>query len=259
MAEAAGEELLGELQLPEGAVPESSEPAGGGWPLSSTADVPASGNLVDCHTWWTVPGNPEALEAFLKAHLPTGTTVLLWGSNSGYGVTQWVVGYRLPAVNDVLQFRELNVEFTALPDGRTGVRGDGLVIWLAPSSPSDAVPATAQVLDVEVKLAHQELTLVDQVTESVKVAAVAAMIDRMPLNPGVQCEGPEPPAEAKFTFRSALDGPVLAVASVPGEAEEQPGVCLPMTLHLPESDRTVELEDDAFIREVQTLLGVKIY
>jgi hypothetical protein len=255
-AEADAQELLGELQLPEGALQVNSNPAGGGW-LSGAADVPATGNLVDRHAWWTVPGEPQAVERFIEAHPPGGQQRWIQGTNSGPGGIDFVVGYRWPTVNPVLQNPTLVIQLVALPEGRTGVRADGMVVWLAPFPPADAIPGAAQVLEVVVTR-HHETALSVNVTEATKVAAVRSMIDAMPVNAGGVCEGPEVTASAVFTFRAATGGPALAVATVPGEGEVEPGVCLPMRLNLPESGRSVQLEDGPFIREVQALLGVKI-
>jgi hypothetical protein len=256
-AEVDAQELLGELQLPEGAVQDNSNPAGGGW-LGGAADVPATGNLVDLHRWWTVPGEPQAVERFIEAHPPGGSQRWISGSSCGPEGCALVIGYSWPTASGVLRNPTLVIQLVALPEGRTGVRADGMVVWLAPFPPGDAIPAAAQVLEVVATRHHETVSSVN-VTETAKVAAVGAMIDSMPQNPGVKCHGPEPTAEATFTFRAATGGPALAVATVPDEAEVEPGVCLPMRLNLPESGRAVLLEDGPFIREVQALLGVQIY
>ena len=256
-AEADAQELLGELQLPEGALQDNTNPAGGGW-LSGAADVPATGNLVDLHGWWTVRGEAQAVRAFIEAHPPAGSQRWITGTSSGPEGIDWVVGYRWPTVNGVLQSPTLVIQLVALPEGRTGVRADAMVVWLAPNPPADAIPSTAQVLEIVATRRHQTVFSAN-ISEAGKVAAVAAMIDSMQRNPGVKCHGPEPTAEAVFTFRAVTGGPALAVATVPDEAEEEPGVCLPMNLRLPESGRAEQLEDGPFIREVQALLGVQIY
>ena len=69
----------GELGLPAGAVQVNSDPASGGL-LSGPAFVPASGNLVDLHDWWTVPGEPQAVEASIEAHPPAGLQPLYVGN-----------------------------------------------------------------------------------------------------------------------------------------------------------------------------------
>ncbi len=58
-----------------------------------------------------------------------------------------------------------------------------MVVWLAPSPPADAIPSTAQVLEVVVTLDHQTALSLD-IAEAAEVAAVSAMIDSMRSTPG---------------------------------------------------------------------------
>ena len=254
--------LLDRLVLPAGAQISRSEPAGGGSILTRPAQGTASGDLVDLHRWWVVPEQPEAVNEFHPVTHPAESHLDLHGTSGFAGaITSWVVGYQWEAEPDVLASRSLLVEVVALPGGQSGVRADAQDIWLAPSPPADFVPASARLLEVEVTISGQEPVLAKRTADSQTVAAVRAMIDRMPLNPGGVCYGKPGGrgAQATFTFRAARGDPPLAVASVTADVEAEEGPCQALTLSLSARRRTVRLEWGPFIREVQSLLGVQIY
>ena len=54
---------LAALNLPHGAQPSTTEPAGGGPALANSAGTPATPNLVDDHGWWVVPGSLQSVIA----------------------------------------------------------------------------------------------------------------------------------------------------------------------------------------------------
>jgi hypothetical protein len=230
--------------------------------LSRPAETTASGDRVDLHRLWVVPQRPEAVDEFFESHLPPGSRLAGHGTSGVAGeIKSWEVDYGWEAEPDVLSSRSMVVEIVALPGGQSGVRADAQEIWLAPTPPADFVPASARLLEVKVTISGQEQVLAKRTADARTVAAVRAMIDRMPLNPGGICHGGpgRGGAEATFTFRASSSGPVLAIGSVTADVEAQEGPCQALALSLPARGRTVRLEFGPFIREVQSLLGVQIY
>ncbi len=65
-AEADAQELLGELQLPEGAVQDSSNPAGGGWLNGDAQTSPRPAISSTCMTGGPCPENPRPWRASSK-------------------------------------------------------------------------------------------------------------------------------------------------------------------------------------------------
>src|SRR6202035_5151694 len=83
-ARSAAMRLLGELVLPGGGGGVRGNPAARGvasWLNRSVAGAPATPNLVDYHRFWRVPGRPQAVLTWLKAHRPSGARV--WGTSTG--------------------------------------------------------------------------------------------------------------------------------------------------------------------------------
>lgn len=263
------EALFGRVRLPNGAARSPREPAKGGDRLA-TSEPPrlraGEPNLVWRHRWWIVPGELEAVWEYIHAHPAAGSPYPVTGDQPR---TFRSVQYSLQAsvaqpYEHALLGRELTVKLVALPHDETGVLAEVEDLWLIPLSPAAGIPSRATVLEVEVAHHGETPGSPITVTEAAKVEAIRARIDRMPLEPDTaKCYGApaglEGAVRATFTFRATPAGAVVAVASVTAEHEEAGGPCEALTLTLPSRGRTVRLQEAAFIREAQTLLGVKLY
>jgi hypothetical protein len=69
-AEAA--RLLGLVALPAGVVRSATEPPGDQHGLGEPTYDEATPNLVDANAWWTTTASPQAVLAYVAAHLPAG-------------------------------------------------------------------------------------------------------------------------------------------------------------------------------------------
>ena len=108
-AQADASARLSSLNLPAGAQPSTTEPAGGGSALANPASGVSSHNVVDDHGWWVIPGSPRSVISYIDAHPPAGSTPSLSGSGgSPQQVT--ITGFSWPAITDVLSYRQLVVD-----------------------------------------------------------------------------------------------------------------------------------------------------
>ena len=210
---------LAALNLPPGAQPSTTEPAGGGPALANSAGTPATPNLVDDHGWWVIPGSPQSVIAYIDAHPPAGSTPSLGGSGgSPQRVT--LTGFSWPAIIDVLSYRQLVVEAVTLPGGATGLRADAQVQWINPRPSSERIPAGVRRLAVTAHQFDRALLARFTVRSPRRLRRVITSIDSLPLFPpgAYNC-----PADAGIEIRMAFygrRGAPLAVSLVdPGGCE----------------------------------------
>lgn len=246
--------LLSRLVLPADAKSSSREPAGGGGQLSWRAPRERIADRVGRHVWWVVDQNHTVVAAYIGAHAPAGSTRSYrgWGSDRGVILTEWDIGYKWPAVEDLFS-RELQVKLVALHHGRTGVFADAEDIWLAPKPRWAMVPSSARVLELTTP------TLSRTFTQANEVQAIAAAINEMKRDPGLFClsmGGPNP--QATFTFRASAEGPVLAQAETPVWARTERGGCdSGVRLAVP-GHGTIELAQGKVVERAEAVLGLRI-
>jgi hypothetical protein len=254
--------LLGRLVLPPGTRTSPLEPLGGGPALAHPGPGAVTPNVVDQHEWRVVPGRPQAVLGFVRAHRPAGSLSVLSGSTSLRGITtSWFVKFNWRPISGVLAERTLVVQFVRLPRGSTGVRADAQDVWVIPRPAGERIPSSASVLDVAVDRRSMPPSLSMTVTDTAKVSKIAAMINRLPtVQPGaVSC--PAFPGDGPFVtfdFRAAEGGPLLAEASEPGWAREPTTACDPMALTIGGHKWTPLLGGASVVRRSQALLGVSL-
>lgn len=173
-ARAEAPALLGRLALPPGAAASATEPAGDGGQLAQPFTRPATPNLVDVHGWWTAPGRPDAVLAYVRAHPPSGSRPSLRGAG--------LQGFGWRPRRGVLSTRELVVQAVALPGGSTGVRADAEVVWIAPRPARERIPAGITRLRVTARHRHT-------VSAARRIRRVVHLLNGLPLaQPGaVNC------------------------------------------------------------------------
>lgn len=119
--------MLTAAVLPPGAVQVSGLP---GSAFSSPSQEPACHPLTDEVRYWTAPGDPAQVAAFLQAHPPAGLSYngngSLFDSTTGhvisYDVTDTLPGHGFGAPAG------LDLTVAALPGGATGIRADAEVV-----------------------------------------------------------------------------------------------------------------------------------
>jgi hypothetical protein len=172
-AEAVARELLGELPLPEGAVQVASEPA-----LEGGVSHPGSLQLVETERYWQLPGEPEAVAAWIRAHIPAGARVSYTGDGGGPGVIRFFAAFRFPVSEpEVISSEELFFEVTAA-EGGTALRADGQVIWALPRAASEHIPAGVSAISVRATASVPTPVSVSQtISAAASVERVIALIE----------------------------------------------------------------------------------
>jgi hypothetical protein len=206
---------------------------------SPLLDRPAEGppvtpDVVTATRWWTAPGQPLAVLAWVAAHLPPGFTggVRDYGPNGSfrppYGgppaqdrfAPIWWNQFGLPPVPDVLAQRILLVAVVRDGADRIAIRVDAQVAWLPAKPSAERIPADATVVTVapqvgfgvpaRQRLADRPVTI----TDPAQVARIAAVVDGLPVYPPGTFFCPADLGWGiKLTFRAGLNGPVVALVT----------------------------------------------
>ena len=139
VAQAQAARLLAMVRLPPEAVRSPSDPPGDTGVLAGATLAPATPNLVDAHSWWTISGSPASVVAYVSAHLPAEAKAA--GSESGNEATGFQgATFTLPPVPGVLSQRTIAVAAVQLTGTETAVRTDGEAIWLSPRPTWERLP-----------------------------------------------------------------------------------------------------------------------
>ena len=199
--------------------------------LTAPEELAATPDVVTATQWWTAPGQPTSVLAWVRAHVPAGFS--LGGSGSG-GYNQpggvapvpepsvqhpyvWFDQFSLPVVSGVLIQRWLLVTVAAHGHGQTAMRVDAQVVWLPARPAGERIPPDARVvtvtpvfgLDPDKKL--EPLKPAFTVTDPAKVARIVAVIDSLAIFPPGTYSCPiDFGAEMRLTFRTSPGGPVVA-------------------------------------------------
>ena len=201
-AQADASARLSSLNLPAGAQPLATEPAGGGSALANPASGVSSHNVVHDHGWWVIPGSPRSVISYIDAHPPAGSTPNLSGSGgSPQQVT--ITGFSWPAITDVLSYRQLVVDSVRLPGGDTGLRADVEVVWIVPRASTERIPAGVRRLTVSAHQFDMVVLALFTVRAPRRLRKAIAVLDSLPLfQPGVyNC-----PADFGLEIRMAFYG-----------------------------------------------------
>ncbi len=120
-ARSDAQRLLAGLRLPPGAVQTPHEPAGGGAELANSPGGPAFPHLVDLVEYWTAPGYPAGVLAWVAKHPPAGGRPGDSGSDSS---TMFWTSFDFPNVPLRLSARYLSVVAVQLRPNLVGIRVD---------------------------------------------------------------------------------------------------------------------------------------
>ena len=208
--------LLSRLSLPSGAQRSATEPQGGGRALAHSVSRPATPNLVDRHQWWIVPGTPRTVLAYIAAHRPAGSQLVLTGGGTGPGGTSYsAVGYGWPAVPGTLGSRELVIGAVRHGEHTTLLRVDAQDVWISPRPASERIPPGTTRLRLVVtrfgKLQQGPLTFVS----ASKLQRVTALLNELPrAQPGVVACPADPGLRVTLRFLAQGASAPLAVAVV---------------------------------------------
>jgi hypothetical protein len=213
--------LLTRLRLPAGAVPSSGPPVGAGAALVAPGIVPATPDVATQTTYWTVPGTPADVLAYVAANPPAGGHQTLSGSASDHGVvTATFEGFTFPSTA-VLDPRVLGLTAVATSPTTTALLVEAADVWLIARPASERVPATARVVVVSVipplgqSGRKRAPTRRIRVTDHGRVARLIAAVNAAPpAQPGDTSCPADNGAGLTLAFRATAGGPNLAVARV---------------------------------------------
>ncbi len=167
---------------------------------------------VDEVSFWEAPGDPQAVLAWERAHLPSRFT-----ERGSTGIPPLFVEFRL-APSGALIGRSLTVEVTTAGDGQAAIRVDASVTWQPRRLASDLVPAAVRAVTIAQVYGDgvpggRPLGPVT-ITDPARVHGLVALVDALPLSlipPDAPCAMPPGPY-LSLTFRARPAGPALAVA-----------------------------------------------
>ena len=191
---------------------------------------PGTPDVVTATRWWTAPGQPPAVLAWIRAHVPAGFSLGGQGSGGytppgnvtpGRGSVQdpdlWVDQFSLPVIANVLTQRWLVVTVVRHGTGQTAIRADAQVVWLPARPAAERIPAGAQVVTVTPVFGMQPQRSLERldpaftVASPARVARIAAVIDGLALFPPGMFSCPADfGGRMRLTFRASPGGPVVA-------------------------------------------------
>lgn len=209
--------ILASFVVPPGArrLPKAPDVAGG--VLRSASDFPVSTALVDDASWWLAPGQPEAVLAWEKAHLPRRFVP----GDSSFGIPGESHTFSLPPVPGVLNTRDLVVEVVSAGGGQTAIRVDAQVTWQPPRASGEQVPSAARVVMItqlpsllpRSKRPPAPVTI----TDAAVVRRLAALVDGLPISTLGNASCPAMLGGGiQLAFRARVGGPPLAVVNSAG-------------------------------------------
>ena len=240
--------LLKAFVVPPGAERLRTAPAALKVPITAAGST----SVVDDVAFWQASGQPQAVLAWERAHLPRRFTL----GDADFGPPSWDRMFSLAPIPGVLTGRDLVVEVTGAGRGQTAIRVDAQVSWQPPRPALDRVPSAARVVRITrlsgpVRHAGRPPTPVT-ITDLAVVRRLAALVDSLQLStigPGASCPAPFG-GGIRLTFLARTAGRPLAVAQGPaacGTVEFSVGGKLQPSLQLTES----------FIPQVLKLTGLR--
>jgi hypothetical protein len=188
--------------------------------LSQSGARPVTPDLASVTRWWRVPGRPQEVLAWIRAHLPPGFTPAGTGTSTsagtGTGSGSWTSMFALPAVPGVLTQREL-VVLAVRSGSQTAIRVDAQVVWLPARPVAERVPPTARVLTVTPVFGPnpdpraERLDRAFTVTNPATMARIAAVVNGLTRFPDGAFSCPaESGGQMRLTFFTRPGGPVVA-------------------------------------------------
>jgi hypothetical protein len=146
------------------------------------------GDVATQTRWWRVSGTPQAVLAWVHAHLAAGFTPAGSGSSSDGSVQTQADMYSLPPVPGVLPQRALVVTAVAY-QGQTALRVDAQVVWLPARSAAERIPAGVRAVTVTPVFGSNRNARLDRldraftVTDPARVARIVALANGLTVYP----------------------------------------------------------------------------
>jgi hypothetical protein len=145
LAQNDAEALLSALQLPDGAVVESSDPSVGQRLPAPLTSYPARPGEIIEHRYWRVPGEPQEVLAWIEAHNPAGAgrDVHSEGSDAFTVFLSFT-----PTQPEVIAAEHLRIDARPAEGGGTALRLEGEVAWFSLRPASERIPAQVKLIRI---------------------------------------------------------------------------------------------------------------
>jgi hypothetical protein len=263
-AVASADQMLTDVVMPAGSLRVSKLPRG-----ASALRPPPPIRLwlqaqVDHHSLWTTNADPSSVFEWIRSHLPASWGL---GGSGGSDSDGFEMGsITAPTVEPrILGTRQLAVDAVTLSNGKTAVRIDAEVQYLAPRTSAQRIPADAKLLQItRGPVGSQSPQLVRTVTESATLHRIATDLDALPFGgnwhgAAFSCPGEEvnTPIDT-FTFRAAATGPVLARFSESADTPTTVDPCATASLTVRAHALPAIVEGGRLLLEVDRLLKVRL-
>lgn len=178
-AHTVAERILGAAQLPANATRSSTDPSGSR--LAKPGTYPLTPDLVDLHSFWRVPGDPQSVGNWIADHPPAGTksSEAAETGRNGSIVSAYKGFVLLGPVSGGAPSETLLFTLVAARGGGTAVRVDAQVVWLLERPASERIPRGVDAVTVDVRGAtgfHRFALL----AEPRKARRAAAILNRLP-------------------------------------------------------------------------------
>ncbi len=162
-----------------------------------------------------------------------------------------------PPVAGVLSTRWLDIYIVQLPDGSTGLRADGQVVWVKPRPASEVIPpAGARILRISVHgslKGEQPAQRPLRVTSTEKIARIVAALNALPaVQPGLRNCPADFGISVRLAFYATRDAPPSAVAEVDPEG------CGWVQLTIGDARQPGLEGGSQLIQRIDRVLGVKL-
>jgi hypothetical protein len=192
LAKADAEGLLSDVQLPEGAILESSDPSvGQGLPALPTSQPPARRDEIIEHRWWRVPGEPQEVLAWIEAHTPAGGSD---DTSPGGGPRGFLTVFRFtPREPDAIAAESLRIDGRPAEGGGTALRLEGEVAWFPLRPASERIPAHVKLIRIVER--QKDFTRRAHSFSAAKTVSRPAVVRH--LIAAIEALGPPPPAAAE--------------------------------------------------------------
>jgi hypothetical protein len=190
--------------------------------LTSAGVGIGAADVATATRWWRVPGQPRAVLAWIRAHLPAGFTSAGSGSatypdgSSGTLIESQADAYALSPVPGVLPQRDLVVTAVAYR-GQTALRTDAQVAWLPARSAAERIPSGVRAVTVTPVFGSNRNARLDRldraftVTDPTQVARIVALADGLTVYPpGVRSCPADFGGAMRLAFLARPGGRVLA-------------------------------------------------
>jgi hypothetical protein len=256
--------LLTRLLLPAGAIRVADEPRADSGLLRPPRGLLGSTAQVIRHAWFTVPGTPAEVLAYIEGHPPRGGRVDSTGAiNLGAtGASAQSVTYAFANLRGRIDARELQVTVTGLSAGRTGVLAESDSVWFVPRPTGERVPAGVRRVEVTAGVPGRAPSRAVIVVNPATIRRIVRLVDQLaPAQPfAINCPAETDPRQIKVRFLGAAAVTLASldiVAFRPWTAVDNGGCGASLTFTV-RGHRQAPLVAGAIVRDLQRILGISL-